>query len=124
VAQIALTCVGSGWLGTSVPVILLVLFVLQKFYLRTSRQMRLLDLEAKAPLYSHFISSFAGVTALRSYGWTKLAEDENLRRLNESQKPYYLLRCVQRWLTLALKYVSLKIRSYSPHINLTDLCAQ
>lgn len=82
-----------------------VLFLLQKFYLRTSRQIRLLDLEAKSPLYSHFISCFAGLTALRSYGWTQLAEDDNLRRLNESQRPFYLLRCVQRWLTMALNLI-------------------
>jgi ATP-binding cassette subfamily C (CFTR/MRP) protein 1 len=104
-AQVALTCVGSGWLGLAVPVMLLTLFVLQKFYLRTSRQMRLLDLEAKSPLYSHFISSFAGLTSLRAYGWTKLAEAENLHYLNDSQRPFYLLRCVQRWLTMVLNLI-------------------
>lgn len=84
---------------------LLVLFFLQKFYLRTSRQMRLLDLEAKSPLYSHFISSFSGLTSLRAYGWTKLAEAENLHYLDDSQRPFYLLRCVQRWLTMVLNLI-------------------
>ncbi len=105
IAQIVLTCVGSGWLGIAVPAMLIVLFMLQKFYLRTSRQMRLLDLEAKSPLYSHFISSFSGLTALRAYGWTKLASQDNLYRLNESQRPFYLLRCVQRWLTMVLNLI-------------------
>ena len=84
---------------------LLLLFCLQKFYLRTSRQMRLLDLEAKSPLYSHFISSFSGLTALRAYGWAGLAEHDNLVRLNESQRPFYLLRCVQRWLNMVLNLI-------------------
>ncbi|CAK7233982.1 hypothetical protein SBRCBS47491_008794 [Sporothrix bragantina] len=66
---------------------------------------RLLDLEAKSPLYSHFISSFAGLTALRAYGWSQLAEYDNLIRLNESQRPFYLLRCVQRWLTMSLNLI-------------------
>ncbi|CAK7207847.1 hypothetical protein SEUCBS139899_010662 [Sporothrix eucalyptigena] len=104
-SQIVLTCVSSGYLAISVPVMLSVLFILQKFYLRTSRQIRLLDLEAKSPLYSHFISSFAGLTALRAYGWSQLAKDDNLARLNESQRPFYLLRCVQRWLTMALNLI-------------------
>ena len=56
-------------------------------------------------MYSYFISSFAGLTALRAYGWTKLAEAENLRRLNESQRPFYLFRCVQRWLTMILNLI-------------------
>ncbi len=84
---------------------LVLLFVLQNFYLRTSRQMRLLDLEAKSPLYSHFISSFSGLTALRAYGWSSLAAEENLYRLNESQRPFYLLRCVMRWLTMVLNLI-------------------
>ncbi len=67
--------------------------------------MRLLDLEAKSPLYSYFISSFSGLTALRAYGWTKEAEEENLKRLNESQRPYYFLFCLQRWLTLVLDLI-------------------
>ncbi len=102
VAQIVLTCVGSGWLGVAIPAMLAALFGLQKFYLRTSRQMRLLDLEAKSPLYSHFISTFSGLAAVRAYGWTGLVRADNLGRLDESQRPFYLLRCVMRWLTLVL----------------------
>ncbi|KAH8881696.1 P-loop containing nucleoside triphosphate hydrolase protein [Thozetella sp. PMI_491] len=105
VAQIVLTCVASGWLALVIPLMGAVLFFLQKYYLRTSRQMRLLDLEAKSPLYSYFISSFTGLTAIRGYGWTKLAEEENLKRLNESQRPYYFLFCCQRWLTMTLDFI-------------------
>ncbi|OAA65704.1 ABC transporter [Niveomyces insectorum RCEF 264] len=105
VSQIILTCVASGYLAITIPVLLVVLYCVQKFYLRTSRQMRLLDLEAKSPLYSDFIASFAGLTALRAYGWTRDAENENLRRLNVSQKPYYLLYCIQRWLSLVLNLI-------------------
>lgn len=102
VAQIALTCVASGWLALAIPGLLLLLFFLQKFYLRTSRQMRLLDLEAKSPIFAFFISSFEGLTAIRAYGWTRAAQDANLKRLDESQKPYYLLWMMQRWLALVL----------------------
>jgi hypothetical protein len=43
---------------------------LQKYYLRTSRQMRLLDLEAKSPLYSHFLESLTGLVEIRAFGWS------------------------------------------------------
>src|SRR3569833_2585821 len=105
VVQVVFTCVSSGWMAISIPALGGMLYCLQKFYLRTSRQMRLLDLEAKSPLYSGFIASFAGLTALRAYGWTRDSEEENLRRLNESQRPYYLLYCIQRWLTLNLNLI-------------------
>lgn len=51
-------CIGMGfviaaaspYLATGYPVLFAVLFFVQKFYLRTSRQIRLLDLECKSPL--------------------------------------------------------------------------
>jgi len=94
--------VASGWLALALPGMMALLFLLQKFYLRTSRQMRLIDLEAKSPIFAFFISSFEGLTAIRAYGWTKDAEQANLKRLDESQKPYYLFWMMQRWLGLVL----------------------
>ena len=79
-----------------------VTLVLQKYYLRTSRQLRLLDLEAKSPLYSHFIESLSGLSTIRAFGWTDNFLERNLTLLDVSQKPYYLLFCIQRWLGLIL----------------------
>jgi ABC-type multidrug transport system fused ATPase/permease subunit len=42
--------VGTPWLAISYPFVFAVIYMLQMFYLRTSRQLRLLDLEAKSPL--------------------------------------------------------------------------
>lgn len=41
---------GSPYLAISYPFLMALLWFIQKFYLRTSRQLRLLDLEAKSPL--------------------------------------------------------------------------
>lgn len=46
----AVIAVASPYVAVSYPVLFLMLYAVQKFYLRTSRQMRLLDLEAKSPL--------------------------------------------------------------------------
>jgi ATP-binding cassette subfamily C (CFTR/MRP) protein 1 len=78
------------------------LSVIQKYYLRTSRQVRLLDLEAKSPLYTHFIESLSGLVTIRAFGWSDTFVEQNLDLLDNSQKPYYLLYCIQRWLSLVL----------------------
>src|SRR3954454_14984400 len=64
--------------------------------------MRLLDLEAKSPLYSHFIESLTGLVTIRAFGWADMFQERNLALLDISQKPYYLLFCIQRWLALIL----------------------
>ncbi|KAI0126691.1 P-loop containing nucleoside triphosphate hydrolase protein [Xylariales sp. AK1849] len=103
VGELVLTCVSSGYLAVAIPFLFLALFYIQKYYLRTSRQLRLLELEAKSPLYSFFISSFAGLTTIRAFSWSSESYEEHIQRLNTSQRPFYLLYCVQRWLMLVLQ---------------------
>ena len=59
-------------------------------------------LEAKAPLYSHVLESLDGMSSIRAYGWTDTYMTKNLQHLDTAQKPYYLLLCIQQWLTLVL----------------------
>ncbi|ODA76961.1 hypothetical protein RJ55_07478 [Drechmeria coniospora] len=93
---------GSGYVSAAIPLCILCLVVVQFYYLRTSRQLRLLDIEAKAPLFSQFLETVNGVACIRAYGWSHSYLERNTRALNISQKPYYLMWCIQRWLTLVL----------------------
>lgn len=64
--------------------------------------MRILDLEMKSPLYTHFTETLAGLSTVRAFGWSEAFMDENIHRLNMSQKPFYLMFCIQRWLQVVL----------------------
>ncbi|TVY44056.1 ABC transporter [Lachnellula occidentalis] len=105
IAQMVLIGVASKYAAISFPIVLVALFFIQKFYLRTSRQLRYLDLEAKSPLYSQFMECLSGLATVRAFGWQQALEDKNRKLLDESQKPFYLLFAVQRWLTLVLDLV-------------------
>jgi ATP-binding cassette, subfamily C (CFTR/MRP), member 1 len=89
-----------------IPFLVAVLYLVQNVYLKTSRQMRLLDLEAKSPVFSHFISSFSGLITIRAFNWTSEVHDENLRYLDDCQRPFYLLFMLQRWLSLVLSLIT------------------
>lgn len=102
----ALMCLSASYFIATMPAVLLALWILQKFYLRTSRQIRLLDLEAKSPLYAHFLESLSGLITIRAFGWTKHFEEKNAALLDASQKPYYLMYCIQRWLALVLDLIT------------------
>ena len=101
-AQIILIGVSSVYAAISFPVCFLFVYLVQKFYLRTSRQLRFLDLEAKSPLYSMFSEIIAGLTTVRAFGWERSLEAKNSHLLDQSQRPFYLLFAVQRWLQLVL----------------------
>lgn len=104
-AQMALIGVSSKYAAISFPIVLGILFLIQKMYLRTSRQLRYLDIEAKAPLYSHFTDCLQGLVTLRAFGWQHAMEKKNIALLDHSQRPFYFMFAIQRWLTLSLDMV-------------------
>ena len=104
-AQIILIGVSTSYAAISFPFLFGGLYLIQKFYLRTSRQLRFLDLEAKSPLYAQFVETLSGLVTIRAFGWQRALEKKNWYLLDESQKPYYLMWAVQRWLTLVLDMI-------------------
>ncbi|KAK4445746.1 P-loop containing nucleoside triphosphate hydrolase protein [Podospora aff. communis PSN243] len=101
----AVIATASPYLCVTYPFLWFVLYVIQKFYLRTSRQMRLLDLEAKSPLYSHFIDTIKGIATFRAFGWIAPSIELNNHLVDNSQRPMYLLAMIQRWLAFVLQMV-------------------
>ena len=101
-AQIVLIGITSTYAAISFPFWFVALYLIQRFYLRTSRQLRFLDLEAKAPLYSQFTEILGGLMTVRAFGWQNDLGQKTSRFLDLSQRPFYLLWSVQRWLQLVL----------------------
>ncbi|EJP64343.1 ABC transporter [Beauveria bassiana ARSEF 2860] len=100
-----LVFIGSSYVGAAIPLCIGALYIIQLYYLRTSRQLRLLDIESKAPLFSLFVESIEGLASIRAYNWSHHYMQRSIDILNSSQKPYYLMWCIQRWLTLVLNLV-------------------
>ncbi|ETS74387.1 hypothetical protein PFICI_14253 [Pestalotiopsis fici W106-1] len=101
----ALVATGSSYMAISVPLLAVAVWALQHVYLRTSRQLRLLDLEARSPLFTHFMESLTGLVTIRAFGWEQAFMEQNYRKLDYSQRPYYLLYCIQIWLNLVLDLI-------------------
>lgn len=102
IAQIALISTGSSYMAITIPFTAIAIYCIQDMYLKTSRQLRFLDLENKSPLYSHFLETLEGITTIRAFGWEHTAIETQDMNLDHSQKPYYMLLCIQRWLNLVL----------------------
>ncbi|TIC95348.1 ABC transporter C family member 8 [Colletotrichum higginsianum] len=104
------TCIGkafliasaSWYIAISFPVLILVFYYIQRAYLRTSRQLRLLDLEEKAPIYTHFLETLSGLATLRAHALTHASITRSHALIDRSQRPFYILLLTQQWLTLVL----------------------
>ncbi|TQS31400.1 hypothetical protein Golomagni_08319, partial [Golovinomyces magnicellulatus] len=84
------------------PVVGGCLYFVQCFYLRMSRKLKLMDLEARTPLFTKLAETMAGLEHIRSYGWQEETLDESFKLLDASQKPLYHMLSLQRWLVLML----------------------
>lgn len=69
--------------AATIPILVVVGYCVQRVYLRTSRQVRLMDLEAKAPLCTHFLETMAGIVTVRAFGWTEAYRKRNGELLSE-----------------------------------------
>ncbi|KAJ5758005.1 uncharacterized protein N7511_006699 [Penicillium nucicola] len=101
----AIAIASLPYLAAALPPLLGTFYLIQRFYLQTSRQLRLLEIELKSPLYTHFIESLAGLTTIRAFAWTHATTNRMLSILDNAQRPYYLLLCIQRWLALVLNLI-------------------
>ncbi|KAI1841042.1 hypothetical protein JX266_012761 [Neoarthrinium moseri] len=105
VAQALMIIPASPWLLIGYPLLFGGLWLLQRVYLRTSRQLRFLDLDAKSPIYGQFLETLNGLATIRAFSWEKDLIAKADERLDYSQKPFYLLYSIQRWLNLVLDLV-------------------
>lgn len=59
----------------------------------------------KAPIVSLFLDTIQGITSIHAFGWSEAYIQKSFSLLDASQKPYYILFCVQRWLILVLALI-------------------
>ncbi|KAJ6785357.1 hypothetical protein PWT90_03232 [Aphanocladium album] len=104
--EVGIVAAGTTYVAPIILLILLALYIVQVFYLRTSRQLRRLELESSEKLIGHVTEASDGIEHIRSFGWIEEFRAQFHIIVNRSQKPYYLLFCIQRWLSLSLDFVT------------------
>jgi ATP-binding cassette subfamily C (CFTR/MRP) protein 1 len=85
IAQMILIAVAAPFATISFPVVGGSVYFIQRFYLRTSRQLRFLDLEAKSPLYTQFNEMLEGLATIRAFGWQSFLGEKAIELLDRSQ---------------------------------------
>lgn len=93
---------GSSYLALTIPFTGVFIYAVATVYLPTSRQLRLREIETTAPLNTHILEVVDGLVTIRAFDWRGFYRDTGIELLDDSQKPHYLLLCVQRWLAVVL----------------------
>ncbi|OLN93990.1 Metal resistance protein YCF1-like protein 1 [Colletotrichum chlorophyti] len=78
---------------------------IQRYYLRTSRELKRLDSVSKSPIYAHFQESLGGISTIRAYRQQQRFELENEWRVDANLKAYFPSISANRWLAVRLEFI-------------------
>jgi ATP-binding cassette, subfamily C (CFTR/MRP), member 1 len=106
VGQAIVIAASVKFLAITIPFVVAVVWTIQRLYLQTSRQLRILDIEVKSSLYSNFLETVQGIVTIRAFRSQSHWTIKSKQHLDNSQQPIYLLYTVQRWLSLVLELVT------------------
>ena len=77
----------------------------QRYYLRTSRELKRLDSVSKSPIYAHFQESLGGITTIRAYNQQHRFALENQWRVDANLRAYFPSINANRWLAVRLEFI-------------------
>ncbi|CAN7943627.1 unnamed protein product [Ixodes pacificus] len=87
----------------------LIYFIIQKTYVRTSRQLQRLESVSRSPLYNCVSETVPGVQTIRAYGVQTPFEGLSDALLERWVASSFYLMCADRWLTLRLNLLGTAI---------------
>ncbi|KAI8422379.1 hypothetical protein MSG28_006239 [Choristoneura fumiferana] len=99
-------------ISVSTPIFLTVIlpvgilyYIIQRFYVSTSRQLKRLESVSRSPIYSHFGESITGASTIRAYGVAQRFVEESERGVDHNQSCYYPSCIANRWLAVRLETI-------------------
>ncbi|XP_076338372.1 multidrug-Resistance like Protein 1 isoform X1 [Tachypleus tridentatus] len=81
-----------------------VYYLVQKFYIATSRQLKRLESITRSPIFSHFSETLAGVSTIRAYNAQERFVQESNARVDTNQSCYFPSTVSNRWLAIRLEF--------------------
>ncbi|CBY01105.1 similar to ATP-dependent bile acid permease [Plenodomus lingam JN3] len=86
-------------------VISVVYFLIGRFYINSSRDLKRLESVHRSPLYQQFGETLSGMTTIRAYGDERRFIRENLGKINTQHRPFIYLWAANRWLAFRVDVV-------------------
>jgi ABC-type multidrug transport system fused ATPase/permease subunit len=94
-------------------VISVLYFLIGRFYINSSRDLKRLESVNRSPLYQQFGETLSGMTTIRAYGDERRFIRENLVKINTQHRPFIYVWATNRWLAFRVDVVGALVAFFS-----------
>merc|ERR1719346_847467 len=78
-------------------------WLVQRFYIPTSRQLKRIESTTRSPIYVHFSETVNGASSIRAYGVSERFIEESKRKVDNNLSFYFASLVANRWLGWCLE---------------------
>ncbi|KFV54269.1 Multidrug resistance-associated protein 7, partial [Gavia stellata] len=100
---------GLPWIGLVLLPLAAVYFSIQRYYRRTSRELKRLYSVTLSPIYTHFSETLSGLSSIRAMRATQRFELENQLRLEQNQRCLFTSNTAMQWLDIRLQMIGVAV---------------
>lgn len=104
VTIVLITAITPGFLIAAI-FISLMYFLVGRFYIRSSRDLKRLESVQRSPLFQQFGETLSGITTIRAYGDERRFIRDNMLRINTHNRPFIYLWATNRWLSFRIDMI-------------------
>jgi ATP-binding cassette subfamily C (CFTR/MRP) protein 1 len=108
------------FIAVLIPLSALYLYI-QRYYLRSNRELKRLESVSKSPIYAHFSESLGGVSTIRAFKQQQRWIWENENRVDSNMKALFPSMYANRWLGIRLEFMGALIVSLSALLSILAL---
>lgn len=96
-------------------------FLIGRFYISSSRDLKRLESIQRSPLYQQFGETMSGTTTIRAYGDERRFIRENLNKINTHSRPFIYLWAANRWLAFRVDVVGALVSFFAGAFVVTSV---
>ncbi|XP_005439140.2 ATP-binding cassette sub-family C member 10 isoform X1 [Falco cherrug] len=100
---------GLPWIGLVLLPLAALYFSIQRYYRRTSRELKRLYSVTLSPIYTHFSETLSGLSSIRAMRATRRFELENELRLEQNQRCLFASNTAMQWLDIRLQMIGVAV---------------
>ncbi|NXV50160.1 MRP7 protein, partial [Uria aalge] len=100
---------GLPWIGLVLLPLAALYFSIQRYYRRTSRELKRLYSVTLSPIYTHFSETLSGLSSIRAMRATQRFELENQLHLEENQRCLFASNTAMQWLDIRLQMIGVAV---------------